>query len=126
MQAVIDALHRGNALTNLDTLEAAGCNLSDARAHAWLSDFLPHAYSLRKLNLAENEGIADSGAGTLAKWLPEMKALQELSVAKTGVSPAGEELIREVQEALGGKLKVLEVGFLLTMSTAKIRPKNAN
>lgn len=109
MQAVIQGLHSAHALTHLDTFEAAGCNLSDTHAHEWLEEFLPHACSLRKLNLSQNEGIADTGVSTLAKWLPKMPAIQELYVDRTGVSPAGEELIREVQDALGGKLNVLEV-----------------
>ena len=45
----------------------------------------------------------------VARYLPRMHALQELDLAGTGVSPAGEALLREVQDALGGKLNVLKV-----------------
>ena len=111
MHAVIASLHRANVLTSLDTLEATSCGLTDMRAHAcnWLHEFLPHACSLRKLNLSGNEGIADGGVGALARHLPQLRALQELDVAGTGVSPAGEGRLREVQDALGGKLAVLKV-----------------
>lgn len=118
MHAVVDALHAANTLSTLDTLELAHCELSEARSYAWMTNFLPHAQSLRRLDLSENEGIADGGVGTIARWLPHMKALQELKLSGTGVSPAGEAYIREVQDALGGKLNVLEVRRPCTFNNA--------
>ena len=109
MHAVVDALHTANTLSTLDTLEIAHCELTESLAYAWMTNFLPHAQSLRRLDLSDNEGISDGGVGTIARWLPHMKALHELKLSGTGVSPAGEAHIRDVQDALGGKLNLLEV-----------------